>query len=199
MRIQGHRIEESRKKKGLSQQELALAIGTGQTNISRWERDGVNDLKANHMRGLLKALGVTEAYLRGESDSDAPPPTPKTAEPAGIPAKSNPDWRVRIEKALVRALDRDRHTLQDVDAVRAMVGETAYFPPDFDAERAAGAWLDACAQLREAGLPATSANVAVAVMALPAVHTTIPATSPHTSSPPAMEATGIKRAARRRG
>ena len=197
MRIQGDRLRKARERKGLSQVELAQKIKTSQSNVSRWEKDGADDIKSTLLRGILRELDTTEAYLRGEIDEDGASTIGQTSKIAGIPIRNNNDFSVRIQKSLANAFDRERHTLQDLDDVRAVLRETPYFPEDMDTDRAAAVWLDASAHLRAASQPVTAASLAVAMMALPRTHTTIPSAPAHTSSPPAMESTGIKVARKR--
>ncbi len=172
-------------------------VGTSQTNISRWERDGADDLKATHLRGLLKALNVSEAYLRGESDDSTQHAPNRREESAGVPGKISADFMNQIQKSLAKAFDHDKHTLQDLDDVRAVLRETPYFPEGMDTDRAAVVWLDASAHLRAVGQPVTAASLAVAMMALPAAHA-LHLSAPSNASPSSeAKSTGI-RAARQR-
>ena len=190
-------MREAREKKGLSQEQVAEAAGVSQNTVSRWERDGVRDMHAESLRGVLRLLDVSEAYLRGKSSETKPATVTIPDETPGTPGENNADRMVMIEKSLARAFDHDRHTLRDLDDVRAVLREAPYLPADLDTDRAAAVWLDACARLRTAGQRVTGAGLAVAMMALPRTHTTIPSAPAHTSSPPAMESTGIKVARKR--
>jgi len=59
--------------KGLSQLELAQAVGVAQTNVSQWERDGARP-KPRNMRKLAEVLEKPVAYfLQGDVD-----PRPET-------------------------------------------------------------------------------------------------------------------------
>ena len=62
-----YRIAEARAKKGWSQADLAKAVGSSQQVISRYE-SGVNEPKAEILKRLSKALGVTISYLLGVDD-----------------------------------------------------------------------------------------------------------------------------------
>ncbi|HEY6224514.1 MAG TPA: helix-turn-helix transcriptional regulator [Gemmatimonadales bacterium] len=58
----GRRIEEARKALGLTQVQLAEAVGVDQTTISQWERGRV--VPRDEMRiALANALGTTVAEL----------------------------------------------------------------------------------------------------------------------------------------
>lgn len=195
MRISGERLREARENKRLSQESLARKVGTKQPNISRWEKDGADDLPATVLRNILKELDVSEAYLREERTSPAPNAATKKPDSSGVPAEENSDWQVRIEKSLAKAFDHDQHTLRDLDNIRAVLREAPYFSELLDADRAASVWLDACARLRTAGLPITGASLAVAMMTLPnETVATSTQTTPRTTSPPAMAATGTRTA-----
>jgi transcriptional regulator with XRE-family HTH domain len=58
------KIKEIREIKGISQSELAAAIGTTQTNISRWEQ-GKNEPTSNFIILLANHLQTTTDYLLG--------------------------------------------------------------------------------------------------------------------------------------
>jgi len=62
--------------KGLSQRELAEAVGIAQTNVSQWERDGALP-KPRNIRRIAEVLGKPVAYFF--QDEDRPSPTVGTA------------------------------------------------------------------------------------------------------------------------
>lgn len=61
------RLRELREDKNLSQEELAKAIGTSQTNIGRWEK-GLNEPSYRYVVLLADFFGVTTDYLLGRED-----------------------------------------------------------------------------------------------------------------------------------
>ena len=63
----GHRIKVVRRKRGLTQQELAEIIGVTKLTISRWER-GERSPNAEMVFAVAKALQTTSSYLLGETD-----------------------------------------------------------------------------------------------------------------------------------
>lgn len=63
------RIKQARTKKGVSQSQLAKAIGVHVTNISRYER-GENRPTSEVMGKLASELGVTADYLMDGSMDD---------------------------------------------------------------------------------------------------------------------------------
>lgn len=54
----GEKIKELRNEKGLSQMQLAKAIGVSQKAIDYWERN-VNEPKASYLISLVKTFGIT--------------------------------------------------------------------------------------------------------------------------------------------
>ena len=54
----GKRIKELRLEKGLSQEQLANAMGVSQKAIDYWERN-VNEPKASYIVALVKYFGIT--------------------------------------------------------------------------------------------------------------------------------------------
>lgn len=62
MDTQGKRIKLAREKLGISQIELAKAIGVSNVTISNWEQD-VHGLRADNAEKLAKGLGVSAQYL----------------------------------------------------------------------------------------------------------------------------------------
>ena len=62
--IIGSRIRELRLEKGLSQPQLAAAIGVSDGVISLWE-NGVNEPKASYIIALCKFFSVSADYLPG--------------------------------------------------------------------------------------------------------------------------------------
>ena len=70
----GDRLRALRKKSGLTQEQLAEAIGVNPITISWWENDKYLP-KTQSIKALAKALGVSEADLLNE-----PPPVHKPGE-----------------------------------------------------------------------------------------------------------------------
>lgn len=67
--IVGNRIHELRRERGITQPQLADAIGVSNGAISLWE-NGVNEPKASYIVAICKFFGVTSDYLLGIEDSD---------------------------------------------------------------------------------------------------------------------------------
>lgn len=65
----GEKIEKLRKEKGLSQENLAKAIGTARRTIIGWESEGRYPRRQEMYEKLADALGCSASYLRGEEES----------------------------------------------------------------------------------------------------------------------------------
>lgn len=63
----GKRVRELRLRRGMSQKELAEASNISQATISRLEAGRVRELKAEAIKRLSSALGVTTDYLLGQT------------------------------------------------------------------------------------------------------------------------------------
>lgn len=61
---QGHRLREHREAAGLTQTELATAIGKHKDQVSQWER-GIRTPSAESLVRLSGALGVSVDHLLG--------------------------------------------------------------------------------------------------------------------------------------
>jgi transcriptional regulator with XRE-family HTH domain len=68
----GHRIVETRERKGWKQKELATVAGIPVPTLNRIER-GQQSLFAERVVTLAKALGVSADYLLGLIDDPTPP------------------------------------------------------------------------------------------------------------------------------
>lgn len=70
----GNRLRALRKKSGLTQEQLADAVGVNHNSVSRWENN-IDIPKTQSIKALAKALGVSEADLLNDS-----PPVHKPGE-----------------------------------------------------------------------------------------------------------------------
>jgi len=61
------RLKELREERGLSQSELAKAIGYTQSHIAKWENNA-HEPKASALVSLAKFFNVTAGYLIGLED-----------------------------------------------------------------------------------------------------------------------------------
>lgn len=135
----------------MSQMELAAQAGISQSIITKLERGKIQGRIREQQDAIAKALGITVADLCGEV-----PPAAESARPP--PRQDLSLTPLSIDDVLIQALDKTRHTLSDIAAVRAMVA-----PGDTLTESAARQLLDAAAALRSRGQPATPAGIALEI------------------------------------
>lgn len=69
MHIIGERLREIRRKLGITQGELASLVGVSETTVWNWE-NGRREPRSSEINKLAKVLGVSIAYLMGETDMD---------------------------------------------------------------------------------------------------------------------------------
>ena len=62
----GERLRRLRKKSGLTQEQLADAVGVNHNSVSRWENN-IDIPKTQSIKALAKALGVSEADLLNDA------------------------------------------------------------------------------------------------------------------------------------
>jgi transcriptional regulator with XRE-family HTH domain len=145
MGIDGRRLKQARRQKGMKQPELAKKSGVSQSTISKLERGELDGSRADTQIALARALGVAVEWLLG-------------SEAMVTPAK--PEIRIeretsgRIARALKHAFDPSIHEVDDLDAVRTVVDETDMLERD-DGDYIADAreWLNAAARIRRRGIP----------------------------------------------
>ena len=65
------RLKELREERNLTQNEVAMAINTSQSNIGRWEK-GLNEPAAYYLIKLANLFEVSTDYLLGLSENDTP-------------------------------------------------------------------------------------------------------------------------------
>lgn len=74
------KIKEARKSRGMSQKELADALGLTRSTVSMWEI-GASSPSAPQIIAACRLLGVSSDYLLSlHEDGANPPPTPKLEE-----------------------------------------------------------------------------------------------------------------------
>lgn len=167
------RVRALREALGLRPYQVAQRGGYSRGNaayISKIERGDNNVSTIDARRKLARGFGLSvaqlEAYLEGRVplaatvrlvrapeaaeevlEDDGPPPDPPHPEDEEVDP---------LEPALLWALDRERHSMRDLDAVRSVVRGTARMSaPGADLVHAARAWLDAAARLRKRGVAVT--------------------------------------------
>lgn len=92
------RIKNTRREKGLTQDELAKAVGyTSRAMISQIEKGQIN-LPQSKIVEIAKALGVTPAYLVGFSDDENNPFRVQFEYIATLWAELNEEGRNELQK-----------------------------------------------------------------------------------------------------
>ena len=67
----GERIKNLRTSLELSQEELAVAVGTKKQTIHKYETGIITNIPASKIKGMADKLGTTPAYLMGWVDNEA--------------------------------------------------------------------------------------------------------------------------------
>jgi transcriptional regulator with XRE-family HTH domain len=155
-KIRGDRVKELREALRLTQTELAREAGMSQGTLSRLEGGGTKQPGSGNAERLAAKLRTSTAYLHGLTDDPVRPPDadPVRLERDPEPVFAPEDANSPLERALLAAFDKKRHTFVDVGAVRRVLREGNFAQhPAGDMVEAAGIWFDTAAQLREEGLP----------------------------------------------
>lgn len=116
----GRKIRELREKCGLTQREVANAVGVTEATVSRWESGHINNMRRDKIQSLAKILQVSPLVIMGMKEQDppaAPPAAQEGAEPYKAPLTKRDELteheREHIE--LYRELDeRGRNAVDDL-------------------------------------------------------------------------------------
>lgn len=107
MTLRGQRIIQLRKEQGMTQYDLADALGISQNQISRYERGAFNP-SVETLADLARVLNTTPDYLLGFSNTphpDAPPaPAPDLTEPQAELLALMARRDLAAQRRLVRAI-----------------------------------------------------------------------------------------------
>ena len=153
-----------RKRLGLTQAQVAERAGLRRDEVTKVE-GGANKATSARVRdGLARAYGLSVDELLGYLDGAV---ELETLSPAVTPAAPQHQATGALDAVLWDAADRARHTLADVDAVRAILAAEVHLATrtDVDLVSAAGRWLDAAASLRRRGQQVTAARLLVQLTA----------------------------------
>lgn len=74
---QGQRIRRLRRERGLTQKQLAEAVGVSRASVTQWESGEIGELKSGSLLRTAEVLGTTPGYLetgREEPTLEAGPP-----------------------------------------------------------------------------------------------------------------------------
>lgn len=83
----GRKIRELREKCGLTQREVANAVGVTEATVSRWESGHINNMRRDKIQSLAKILQVSPLVIMGMKEQD-PPAAPPSAQEAAEPYKA---------------------------------------------------------------------------------------------------------------
>jgi len=116
----GRKIRELREKCGLTQREVANAVGVTEATVSRWESGHINNMRRDKIQSLAKILQVSPLVIMGMKEQD-PPAAPPSAQEAAEPYKSPLTKRDELTEherehiELYRELDeRGRNAVDDL-------------------------------------------------------------------------------------
>jgi transcriptional regulator with XRE-family HTH domain len=159
----GDRVKRRRKARGLTQEKLAELSKVAQATISRIEKEETENPDSMTLRAIARGLGVGLEELLGES---APEPVQSPIQPERErPVAMDPnETESPLEAAIGHAFDKTRHSLRDVDAVRAALRDATQVQlSESDLAEAVTCWLDAAARLRQRGGRVTTESLLVEI------------------------------------
>lgn len=108
----GRKIRELREKCGLTQREVANAVGVTEATVSRWESGHINNMRRDKIQSLAKILQVSPLVIMGMKEQDqpaAPPSAQEGAEPYKAPLTER-DELTEHEREHIEPLPRTRRT-----------------------------------------------------------------------------------------
>lgn len=106
----GERVLIWRRRRNLTQQALAEAVGIAKNTIARLEQGGITDLRGQVIARLAQVLGVSTDYLLGLDESEQATSNSQSGSPKR--AKGRPKRRcdqVRDHISLTEGLDSIGH------------------------------------------------------------------------------------------
>jgi transcriptional regulator with XRE-family HTH domain len=64
------RIKELRQERGLTLEQVAVAVGVGRSTVRKWETGMIANMKRDKIADLAKVLGTTPGYLMGWEEEE---------------------------------------------------------------------------------------------------------------------------------
>ncbi len=83
---------------GLTQLDVANAVGVSEATVSRWESGDIENMRRSRIAALANALRISPAIIMGWDDDQSYPVTPQTT-PLHIAGRDDPFYRYRTAYA----------------------------------------------------------------------------------------------------
>lgn len=115
----GQRIEQRRKERGMTLDDVAQEIGVARSTIQRYEKGSIEKIKLPIIEAIARVLGVNPAWICGKSDMMEPE---RQLPPNIIPLPKMREWKVLGATACGKPLHRE------------LLDETVVAPDDIKAD-----------------------------------------------------------------
>ena len=118
----GVRIEQRRKEKGLTVDDIAQEIGVAKSTVQRYEKGTIEKIKLPVLEAIARVLDVNPAWLCFKSDKMEPTKYDRTLPPNIVPLPKMRKWQVLGATACGKPLHRE------------LLDETVMAPDDIKAD-----------------------------------------------------------------